>query len=119
MSLKHSYSHSQLMGNNNDVADVMTCERYYTNGDIGRTLSVNGVMLNANEKAIPCGNLPMTFPWGTFTVWSVANNSELAVDTSNIVSPIQQNFRNVDLSKQWLDFTDPRFVNWMDISPSK
>jgi hypothetical protein len=32
ISLKHSYSHNQLMGINDDVMDVVTCEGYYTNG---------------------------------------------------------------------------------------
>jgi hypothetical protein len=61
----------------------------------------------------------MKYPQGIFRVWSAVNNTEVSVDVTNLINPIQQNFKNIDLSKQWLDLTDPHFMNWMDISPSK
>lgn len=62
------------MGDNNDPVDVAVCQGAYTNGEMGKAVSVNGTSLKANDKAIPCGRLPSRYPKGAFNVYNVDAN---------------------------------------------
>lgn len=119
VSLKGQYSIKQLMGDNSVADDAKSCIGYHSNHQMGRVVSITGLVLNPDDKAIPCGRLPLAYPKGDFKVYNLETNMQVPVRTEGIVSPILPKFSNIDPNKQWLDLTDPRFANWMDVSPSK
>lgn len=49
----------------------------------------------------------------------MADNSVIAIQGKGIAWPddINYKFKNADLTKQWIDVTDERFITWMKISP--
>lgn len=86
---------------------------------MNRSVSVTGKPLNPNDKAIPCGKQADIFPLGKITGRNLQNGAVLNITTEDIVSSLSEPFSNVDLDSQWVNITDPRFRNWMEISPSK
>lgn len=86
---------------------------------MGKTLSATGRPLPPDDPAIPCGLLPKLFPLGIMRIFSTKTNSSVDIDTTLINAQTQIPYENVNLDRQWVDMSDPRFRNWMDISLSR
>ena len=55
----------------------------------------------------------------TFTLFG--ENSEIPISDKGIAweTDIEHKFKNIDLSRQWIDMENERFITWMKIAPFK
>lgn len=114
---KHSFNLFQKI--NYIDENKQTCSGLLTNRQMGKTLSATGRPLPLDDPAIPCGLLPKLFPLGIMRIFSTKTNSSVDIDTTLINAQTQIPYENVNLDRQWVDMSDPRFRNWMDISLSR
>ena len=98
---------------------LSSCSPVITNQDNFYVNNVYGQVLNPADSAFPCGLIARSYFNDTFRIFNQVTNSEVAIGSKGISWPddLQYNFKNADLSKQWMDVTDERFINWMKISP--
>lgn len=101
------------------------CRRYLVNKDMG----LDPALFPPLQVANPCGIMAKTFPGDKFLLWE-AQNVGLTKDSG--VTPVRGRQYDVSLKgvadsyfgqlfhrnpspdvKQWMDVSDPRFVNWM------
>lgn len=81
-------------------------------------MSVNGINLNQDEVAIPCGSAARAYFNDTFILQDINTNTIPIQDTGIAWSDdVDFKFKNQDLNKQWIDVEKERFINWMKISP--
>ena len=110
-----SWSEGQMMGSsvtNKELED--RCYPDITNKQMEVTRSQTGVRLNPDDFARPCGLLAKYFPKDDFM---------FKTDKGTLIIPTQESiswnhlkgtkFRSVDLSKEWTDIENERFINWM------
>jgi len=115
----------QLKGQDIPVGGLSSCSPMITNKDAEITkddppttvLAADGsTPLQAQSPMIPCGFAAYTFPTETFTLKDKDGNT-ISISTDEIAWPIdRKTYKNVDLSRQWLNMEDERFMNWMKIA---
>lgn len=77
---------------------------------MGKTLSTTATALNANDVAIPCGLRAYTFFEDSYTIKKPDNISPVPIDETNISWDYdKEHYKNIDLSKQWIDLTNEHF----------
>ena len=109
-----SIINDQMEGKEN--ADTENCDNLKTNKEMGKTTAINGETLDENETAIPCGIAAKLFFNDNFKI--TKNNVEIFIDDNNIAWDVdRERFKNLDLSKQWIDLENERFINWIKIAP--
>lgn len=112
-----SYSTDQLVnGKDIDIEKAKSdCGNFYLNTKLGdRTVSyLNKIALNPNSVMIPCGLKPFLFYKENFIFYY--NNNTLEYRKTDIINSNYKNnkFKNVNLEKQWIDFKDEIFLQWM------
>ena len=110
---------NQLINQLSDNISNSNCVPYLTNAEMNKTVSVTGTLLNPGDVAIPCGVAAFSHFTDSFQITQIETNTSLSVSFKGIAwaDDLQYKFRNIDLSRQWIDVTDERFINWMRISP--
>ena len=120
-----SKSDDQLKGNSvtlEEIIDNKNCDPVITNEDIGRggKIAADGSsILDKDELAIPCGLIAKTFFNDNFTNWTLNGEEIIPNDKDIAYKKDKDNYKNVDLSKQWLDMSDEHFMVWMRPAPFK
>lgn len=110
----------QLRGDDLSADDLSSpCETVLYNKDIPATVAVDGTPLDPNAVAIPCGNAARAFFNDYYTLSSVDTGMVFDISDKSIAwqSDIDHKFKNIDLSRQWLNIEDERFMTWMKIAP--
>lgn len=102
-----------------DKSALEDCEPYLTNREMSKTISVLNTTLNPDEPAIPCGLAAYTFFNDTFDLVNLDSGKVYPISDKNIAweSDKQYKFNNIELSKQWIDMKNERFIIWMKIAP--
>ena len=100
----------QLMGETDSTDD---CDPVETNEKTGFIFSLDNKLLNQSANAIPCGLMAKTFFNDTFN-FSI-DNEKIDVDISDIAFEKDKELygKNINISNQWHDLTDPHFLVWM------
>lgn len=117
-----SMSPAQLKGNNPAASKLeYSCKNALYNSDIGvgGATAIDGLsILVSTDVAQPCGLMAYNFPNDTFnTLKKVGSQKAITITTTGIaMESSKSKFKNYDLTKQWLDVTDERFINWMKSS---
>ncbi|KAL4429764.1 hypothetical protein ABPG74_004401 [Tetrahymena malaccensis] len=113
-----SKSVDQLKGKDISVAQAQSeCgNNYYTNIQMGQTLSITKKTLNPNDVAIPCGLYAYTYFNDTFKIDGVTiDDSNIAwqidIDNNYVMNPQLQD-------RAWINLTDQHFMVWMRPSPA-
>lgn len=109
----------QLRGQDLKVAELGSCDPILYNKDIPATIAVDGSALDPDAVAIPCGNAARGRFTDTFTLRNTDSGNDFTIASSGFAwqTDVQHKFKNVDLSRQWLNMEDERFMTWMKISP--
>ena len=110
---------TQLRGNDLPASDLSNCGSVLYNKDIPATVAVDGTPLDPDDVAIPCGNAARAFFNDTFVLISAETALAYEISDEGIAwkSDIDHKFKNIDLSRQWRDIEDERFMTWMKIAP--
>lgn len=109
----------QLSGTNKPATELENCFPIITNEQAGVTTSVNGDTLVATDPAIPCGLIAHTMFTDEFTLRKQGATSDITIRDTGIAweSDLKDNrYKNIDLTKQWIDMEDERFMNWMRVA---
>ena len=95
------------------------CSPYLTNSQMKKTRSVTGTLLDPTAVAIPCGMAAYALFTDTFQLTNVQKGLDIPISGQGISwkNDIDNKFNNIDLSKQWIDIKNERFINWMRTSP--
>ena len=117
-----SKSDDQLNGKDINLAqmkDSQDCDPAVTNKDMNKSISVNNTKLNEDDVAIPCGLIAKSYFNDNFKNW-------IYLDKYGEPNPFTPNckdiawkadkelkYKNVNLSRQWIDMTDEHFIVWM------
>ena len=119
-----SKSEAQLKGNNISEEESQNCEPLITNSDmgVGGETSIDGnTILNPTDIAIPCGLMAKNYFNDNFTNWTIISSTSkgnITVNETNISRKSdRERYRNINISKQWLNMTDEHFLVWMRPSP--
>lgn len=109
----------QLNGKDLAPSSLTDCKPYLYNIDMQVTTAVDGTPLNPNDVAIPCGVAAKYRFTDDFTVTSKDTNIVYPISGTGIAwqSDIKHKFKNIDLSRQWIDMENERFINWMKVAP--
>lgn len=99
-----------------ELAESDSCEVYVKNEDASQTVSVDGPNLVADEPLIPCGLIAATYFNDEFSIKDPDGNAISISDAGIAWDSDDEKYKNIDLSKQWLDMTKNRFKNWMKVS---
>ena len=117
-----SKSDDQLNGKDINLAqmkDSQDCDPAITNRQMNKNESVNGDILDLDDIAIPCGLIAKSYFNDNFKDW-------IYIDEYNEEKPFNPNckdiawkadkelkYKNVNLSRQWIDMEDEHFIVWM------
>lgn len=109
----------QLNGNDLDASKLKDCKPVLYNRDIPASVAVDGTPLDPNAVAIPCGVAAKFRFTDRFIITNNDTNIDYDISSDGIAwnSDIQHKFKNIDLSRQWLNMEDERFITWMKVSP--
>lgn len=110
---------NQLRGEDLAAKDLSDCKPIIYNKDVPATVAVDGTALDPEAVAIPCGNAARARFTDVFTLRNVDTNKSYEITSEGIAwnTDRQHKFKNIDLSRQWLNVEDERFITWMKISP--
>ena len=99
--------------------DLDGCIYYLTNADLKVTTAVDGTPLDAGEVAYPCGLAAATYFTDSFELLGLDGAADIPVSGDNITWKAMRDhqFKNFDLSRQWINVQNERFINWMTIAP--
>jgi len=102
-----------------DKSALGDCQPYLTNKNMSKTTSLLNTTLDPDEPAIPCGLAAYTFFNDTFELFNLESGKVFPISDKNIAweSDVKYKFQNIDLSKQWVDMTNERFINWIKTAP--
>ena len=119
----NSKNSDQLKGNSVSLQEIINnkdCESAVTNGDIGKggKIAADGKsILNKDELAIPCGLFAKSYFNDNFTNWTL-NGEEIIPNEKDIAyKKDRDSYKNIDLSKQWVDIGNEHFMVWMRPAP--
>ena len=109
----------QLRGEDLPAGDLEDCKPTLYNRDIPATVAVDGTPLNPDAVAIPCGNAARGRFTDTFELVNDDSGQVYSISSEGIAwnTDKQHKFKNIDLSRQWLNVEDERFINWMKVAP--
>lgn len=115
----------QLRGNKISSSEADSCATAKYNKDFGDMAkkSINNDDLDPDEIAYPCGLAARAFFNDTFVLEKITAdalvNEEIPISDKGIAwkDDIKHKFKNYDLSKQWLNVENERFINWMKVAP--
>ena len=110
---------TQLRGEDEVATDLEDCKPVLYNKDVPATVAVDGTPLDPNAVAIPCGNAARGRFTDTYTLTNVDTGRIYEISSSGIAwnTDKQHKFKNINLSRQWLNVEDERFITWMKIAP--
>ena len=108
----------QLNGKDMDADDLDDCKPYRYNRDIGATVAIDGTPLDPNAVAIPCGVAARTLFSDSYQLTNTDSGTTYTIRENGIAweSDVKHRFKNVDVSRQWLNIEDERFMVWMKIA---
>lgn len=92
------------------------CSPVVYNSDIKDIINIETFNLDPDDLVDPCGQLPRYFPTDDFLrVEEVETATTYPLTTDGVWDgdTRYQYLNSDDISKQWLNVTDPRFFNWM------
>lgn len=113
-----SQSLDQLRGNDKSAADLSDCDPVIYNANLSEWQINNIKVRDLNAVAIPCGAAARAFFNDTFSLASTAGKIyEFSDKDISWPDDREYKFKNIDLSRQWIDMTNERFINWMKIAP--
>jgi len=114
-----SIPNSMLIDGLGDPTSNSNCLYYTTNANFSKIVSANNTPLNQSAFAMPCGWAAFTLFTDNFQLVYDSGMSNIPISGSGIAwsTDIQYRAVNIDLSKQWIDFKNERFVNWMRTPP--
>jgi len=109
----------QLRGEDLEADDLSDCDPIIYNQDLPVTTAVDGSALDPAAVAIPCGNAARAFFNDTYILIRNDDNKTYEISDKGIAweSDVEHKFKNIDLSRQWLDMENERFIAWMKIAP--
>lgn len=109
----------QLRGEDLGSGDLSDCDPYIYNANLTVTTAVDGTELDPNAVAIPCGSAARGRFNDTFSLTAASGDKVFDISNKGIAwqTDVDNKFKNIDLSRQWLDMEDERFITWMKISP--
>lgn len=113
-----SITNQQIMGGRilPDTA-LSTCAPIIYNKDTSYTSAVDGTPLDPYAPAFPCGLIASSFFNDTFTVVNTDTNLTVPITFKGISYPNDlNNYQNANLSLQWMDMKNERFVNWIQLA---
>ena len=104
---------SQLQGSDLTESDLSECEPIVLNKDLGKTESWDGVPLDMNAPANPCGLVAASFFNDTYEILDKDSNP-VKINSENIAWQSDK-FSIPDNSNkvQWIKTDDPHFMVWM------
>ena len=121
-----SKSDSQLNGKDisyEEMKDSQDCDPVITNRQMNKTKSVDGSNLVLDDVAIPCGLIAKSYFNDNFTNWEILSdfdeNDEPPISFEpncvNIAWEADKKlkYKNVNLSRQWIDMENEHFIVWM------
>ena len=119
-----SKSDEQLHGTYIDLTkmkDSQDCDPAITNADMNKEWNYNHtIRLNPEDVAIPCGLIAKSYFNDDFKDWEIVDNFNEIITTftpncNDIAwkADKELKYKNVDLSKQWINMTDEHFIVWM------
>ncbi|CAD8176348.1 unnamed protein product [Paramecium pentaurelia] len=116
-----SKSVEQLSGEKGlGVDDLSSCYPVITNAQMGKTVAIDGTPLEPTAPAIPCGLIAQSLFNDTFDIsYQVSNGTVYKVEASNqgIAWPTDlELYQNTNISQQWYNVTDERFMVWMRVA---
>ena len=102
-----------------NASDVSDCSPVTYNKENYYRTSVTGAPLDPDQPAFPCGIVARSYFNDTFQMFNVSDNSVVPISAAGIAWPDDKKykFKNADLSQQWIDVEDERFITWVKISP--
>ena len=96
------------------------CFPVITNGDMGKDNQIAidaNTVLNKDDVAIPCGLMAKSFFNDEFHFFN-DKGEEIKVNQNNISRKSdREKFKNVNITKQWIDIENEHFIVWMRPSP--
>ena len=117
-----SKSDDQLNGKDINLAqmkDSQDCDPAVTNRDMNKSKSVLNTDLNLDDVAIPCGLIAKSYFNDNFTNWIYIDRFEkdnaFIPNCKDIAwkADKELKYKNVNLSKQWINMEDEHFIVWM------
>lgn len=114
-----SQSLKQMRGNDLAASDLTDCEPVVYNSNLTEAQrNIPGKNLDPSAVAIPCGAAPRAYFNDTF-VLSSTNGTVIPISDKGIAwaDDINYKFKNIDLSRQWIDMESERFINWIKTAP--
>lgn len=78
---------------------------------MSKTTSITGEQLNEDDVAIPCGVVAYTFMNDSYTIDGYTISPDGVAWAYDVAR-----FKNINPTKQWIDMTDQRFINWVRVS---
>ena len=115
-----SKSEAQLKGEDISIGDMKEsgdCDPIVTNGDMGQNRAFDGSILDQSDVAIPCGLMAKNFFNDNFTKWQINGENIDINDTYIARKSDRDKYKNINLSKQWLNMENEHFLVWMRPSP--
>lgn len=109
----------QLNGNDLPASQLKDCEPFLYNKDISVSTAVDGTPLDPDDVAIPCGIAAKFMFTDNYTLVNADTNVVYEITDEGIAwdSDINHKFNNIDLSRQWVDMENERFITWMKVAP--
>lgn len=113
----NSISTDQLAGKVLTVSELSTyCSPIITNSQLYVTKALDNTTLDPKEPANPCGIIAYSIFNDSFSI-SDPNGNSILMTTNGIAWPSDlQKYKLSNLSAQWYNVTDPRFMNWMRLA---
>ena len=117
-----SRSEAQLRGENislEKMKESQDCDPVVTNEDMNKKKNIKDNDLTSDDIAIPCGLMAKSFFNDTFNFELLKEGKKkIIVNDTNIArkSDIDK-FKNIDLSRQWINMRDEHFIVWMRPAP--
>lgn len=102
-----------------DSSKIADCAPVILNSDLFTNVSATGAKLDPASAAFPCGLVARSYFNDTFVLTNTDTNTTIPISNVGIAWPddINYRFKNANLSLQWIDIQQERFMNWMKVSP--
>jgi hypothetical protein len=92
--------------------DASICRSYWLNGQLNKTVALDGSALVGDGFAVPCGLYAGMFPEGAVVV-TLGNGTVLPLNQGGL-TVFSYNVHNFNASAQWADLTSAYFQSWME-----